>query len=106
MRTQHSTSERFWRYRIFALTWCVYAGFYLCRKNFAVLIPALKEEMGYTTGDLSVIVTGYLTIYAVGQFANGFLSDRFGPRLVVGLGLVVADSSNVYMGIAASSLSL
>ena len=101
-----STSERFWRYRIFALTWFVYAGFYLCRKNFSVIMPALKEELGYTTGDLAAIVTGYLAIYAVGQFANGFLSDRFGPRLIVGLGLIVAVTSNVFMGVAASSMAL
>lgn len=106
MTFYNSTSERFWRYRMFALTWCVYAGFYLCRKNFTVIMPALKEDLGYSTGDLAWIVTGYLTIYAIGQFANGFLSDRFGPKLIVGLGLIVAVASNVFMGIAASSLAL
>ncbi len=106
MRAYDSTSERFWRYRIFALTWCVYAGFYLCRKNLSVIMPALKDELGYTTGDLAIILTGYLAIYAVGQFANGLLSDRFGPRLIVGLGLIMAVASNVFMGLAASSLAL
>jgi sugar phosphate permease len=100
------TSQRFWRYRIFALTWCVYAGFYLCRKNLSVIMPSLKEDLGYTTDDLANILFGYLTIYAIGQFSNGFLSDRFGPRLIVGLGLIVAVISNVFMGIAASSLAL
>ena len=101
-----SNSLRFWRYRMFVLTWFVYAGFYLCRKNFSVIMPALEEDLGYTTSDLAIILTGYLTIYAIGQFGNGFLSDRFGPRLVVGLGLLVAVASNVFMGIAASSLTL
>lgn len=69
-------------------------------------MPSLKEDLGYTTTDLAMIVTGYSVIYAIGQFANGFLSDRFGPRLIVGFGLIIAIVSNVFMGVAASALSL
>ena len=69
-------------------------------------MPSLKEDLGYTTTDLALIITGYSLIYAIGQFANGFLSDRFGPRLIVGFGLIIAIASNVLMGIAASTLTL
>ena len=90
-----SPQFRFWRYRIFALTWLAYAGFYLCRKNMSVMIPLLKVELGYTTEELAWMLTGYSVIYMLGQFANGMLSDRFGPRLIVGVGLVIAVVSNV-----------
>lgn len=91
-----------WRYRIFGVTWLSYAGFYLCRKNFSVVMPMLTDEFGFTKVDLALILTGYSLIYMLGQFANGLLSDRFGPRLIVGLGLVISIVSNIMMGFGAS----
>jgi OPA family glycerol-3-phosphate transporter-like MFS transporter len=41
-------------------------------------------------------------MYMIGQFANGFLNDRFGPRLIVGVGLLVAVVSNLLMGLASA----
>ena len=93
-----------WRYRIFAVTWLSYAGFYLCRKNFSVLMPLLTDEFGFTKTDLAWILTGYSLIYMLGQFANGLLSDRFGPRLIVGVGLLISVFSSVVMGFGASLL--
>lgn len=91
-----------WRYRIFAVTWLTYAGFYLCRKNFSVLMPILTDEFGFTKTDLAWVITGFSAIYMLGQFANGLLSDRFGPRLIVGIGLLVSVLSSITMGFGAS----
>ena len=52
-----------WRYRIFGVTWLSYAGFYLCRKNFSVVMPMLTDEFGFTKVDLALILTGYSLIY-------------------------------------------
>jgi len=101
-----SSEYRIWRYRIFALTWLVYAGFYLCRKNFSVVMPLLTEEIDYTKEDLAWMIFGYSIIYMIGQFLNGFLSDRFGPRLIVGIGLTVAVLSNIAMAFFVSPLLL
>ena len=91
-----------WRYRIFAVTWLTYAGFYLCRKNFSVLMPILTDEFGFTKTDLAWVITGFSAIYMLGQFANGLLSDRFGPRLIVGIGLLISAFSSIAMGFGAS----
>ncbi|MCH7958766.1 MAG: MFS transporter [Candidatus Hydrogenedentes bacterium] len=104
MTSASKTDYGWWRYRIFILTWLVYAGFYLCRKNLSVVMPILTEELGYTKLDFAWMITGYSIIYMLGQFANGALSDRFGPRLIVGIGLIVSIASNVAMGLAASTL--
>ena len=93
-----------WRYRIFGVTWLAYAGFYLVRKNFSVVMPMLTEDLGFTKTDLAWVLTGYSLIYMLGQFANGLLSDRFGPRLIVGAGLVIAVVSNVFMAFGSSLL--
>jgi len=99
-----SQEQRWWRYRIFLLTWLVYAGFYLCRKNLSVVMPLLMDDLGYTKPELAWMITGYSAIYMIGQFANGLLSDRFGPRLILGIGLLVSVTTNVAMGVGASSL--
>ncbi len=88
-----------WRVRIFAVTWLGYAGFYLCRKNFSVIMPILTDEYGFTKTDFAWVLTGYSLVYMLGQFANGMLSDKFGPRLIVGAGLLISVVSNVMMGL-------
>jgi len=55
---------------------------------------------------LANIVFGYSLLYALGQFGCGFLSDRFGPRRVVGTGLVLIIASNLLMGFDGAPLWL
>ncbi|MBI2980975.1 MAG: MFS transporter [Deltaproteobacteria bacterium] len=83
-----------WRIRTFAITWIAYAGFYLCRKNLAVVKVSLKEEFGFDNLHLGAIGTAYLTTYAIGQFLNGVLGDKVGARITVGLGLLIAAISS------------
>ena len=85
------------RVRIFAVTWFAYAGFYLCRKNFSVLMPFLQNQAGIAKMQLADILFAYSLCYAGGQFLMGSLADRFSPRLVVTAGLTVASAANVAM---------
>ncbi|GMR22449.1 MAG: MFS transporter [Acidobacteriota bacterium] len=98
-------SEKYWRRRIFAVTWLAYAGFYLCRKNFAVAMPVLAEELGSTKLDFATVIFVYSLFYAVGQFTNALASDRFGARLVVGIGMMVSAASTFAMGFAGTLLA-
>jgi len=92
--------------KIFAVTWLTYAGFYLCRKNLSIALPALHSASGLGSMALANIVFGYSLLYALGQFGCGFLSDRFGPRRVVGTGLVLIVASNLLMGFDGAPLWL
>ena len=98
--------QRVWRWRIFAITWLAYAGFYLCRKNVSVTMPLLSAELHYSNLQLANIFFGYSLLYALGQFGTGVLADRFGSRLVVGLGLLVAVLANLFMGLSSSLVVL
>jgi sugar phosphate permease len=95
-------SARYWRWRIFIITWVTYAGFYLCRKNISVVMPLLQQERGYTNGQLAKFIFGYSLFYTVGQFICGLLSDRFGTRVVVGTGLFVVVAANILLGFGSS----
>jgi sugar phosphate permease len=88
--------------RIFFITWLTYAGFYLCRKNLGVVLPLLNNVSGLQSIDLANIVSGYSLLYAVGQFGCGPLSDRIGPKRVVGAGLLLVVGCNILMSLHAS----
>src|SRR5277367_875503 len=88
--------------RIFAVTWITYLGFYLCRKNLSIVLPLLAGVAGLRSMQLANIVFGYSLLYAIGQVGFGFLSDRIGPKRVVGAGLLVIVGSNILMGLHAS----
>lgn len=94
-----------WRYRIFTVTWLGYAGLYFCRKNFSVSMPIIMDEFGYTKNDLAMVITVYSFAYMVGQFISGYMSDRYGPRIIVSIGLLIALLANFTMGITGSLMA-
>ena len=87
-----------WRLQIFAVTWLAYFGMYFCRKNFSVVMPLLSRELHTSKDEFAVVITVYSLMYMIGQFLNGYLSDRHGPRLIVGIGLLLSVISNLMMG--------
>ena len=93
-----------YRVRIFAVTWLAYAGFYFCRKNFSIAMPLLKYELQFTDDNFQWIIFSYSLAYMLGQVSGGMLSDRFGPRLIVTIGMLIAIAANVGMGIFAVPL--
>lgn len=92
--TATAPDRRSWQWRIFALTWIAYAGFYLCRKHLAVAMPLLAGHFGYTRFDFARVLLCDSIVYAAAQIAFGLAADRYGARRVValGLGLTVAAS--------------
>ena len=104
MATKLTRKYRFWRYRIFVLSWLAYGGFYLCRKNFSIAMPLLDQDLGFTKDHFAILLFFYSLFYALGQFYNGFLSDKFGPRLIVGIGLFLSVLANIFLGFGTALL--
>jgi sugar phosphate permease len=92
--------------QIFLVTWITYAGFYFCRKNLSIVLPALQGRSGLGTLQLANIVFGYTLLYVIGQFGCGLLSDRIGAKRVVGAGLLLVVGCNLLMGAHLSFLWL
>jgi sugar phosphate permease len=71
----------------FGVTWLAYATYYLGRKGFAVSKARLVTELGVAKSTLATLDTGNAAAYALGQFINGALGDRFGARRLVAFGM-------------------
>ena len=65
-------------------------------------MPLMATQFNFTPLQLANIVFGFSLMYALGQFVFGILADRFGSRLIVTLGLLVAVAANLMMGFVAS----
>lgn len=76
--------------RAFAISWTAYFGYYLCRKNFSVLMPYLKSEAGLSSADLASALFAYSLLYALGQFVMGRFTDRVGARWIAGIGMLLS----------------
>ena len=77
----------FWQGLTVALLLCGYAGYYLCRSNFSVVLPLLIEELGKrgipadaAKVQLGAIASWGVLAYAIGKFPSGWLADFLGGR--------------------------
>ena len=89
-----------WRWGIFALTWLVYAGYYLTRQSFAVAKVAFADDpnITMTREDYGIVDSSYLIAYAVGQFLWGSLGDRLGPKRILVAGMLLGIFASICSG--------
>ncbi|MBN1911340.1 MAG: MFS transporter [Pirellulales bacterium] len=83
-----NSTLRGWQIKIFASVWVTYFAFYLCRYNMPVAKGRLCDAYGWSNEEFGIILTALTIFYAMGQFVNGQLADRFGTRIMVGLGVL------------------
>jgi len=76
------------RWGLVASGWSVYALYYLGRVNFSVAVPRLEEEAGLSATEIGALAAGFFWVYSLSAVPVGRLADRFGARMLVGLGLV------------------
>lgn len=68
---------------------------YITRINYAAIISEIVEKTGWARTDLSLALTGIFVTYGVGQLVSGYFGDRFQPKRLVFLGLLVSCVMNV-----------
>ena len=97
--------DRLRRYRmaLFTATWLSYAGFYVCRKVYAVVKHPLKLQFGFSDEQVAAPWTIYLVAYMLGQFVAAWLGGRMESRRVLAYGMSLAAASNVALGFLVDS---
>lgn len=89
---------KYWRKRIFWSIWTTYACFYLVRVNMSVALPGIMNEYGLSKTVMGGVLTALFTAYAIGQFVNGQLGDKFGARKLISIGILCSAVLNVIFG--------
>lgn len=97
---------RRWQVGVTLLTSVFYFFYYFGRYNYSITIPFIKEEFGLTNTMVGLIATALTAGYALGQFVNGFLIDRYGPRIMMTLGAFLSTGANFCMSISQSFVHL
>ena len=82
--------------RVFIIFSAGYFLSYLFRTVNAVLAPDLVAAFGLSAADLGFMTALYFIGFAGMQPALGILLDRFGPRRVQGLLLLVAGAGAIF----------
>lgn len=95
--TDHATDAvRFRRtqWRMLGAVMFCYLFYYTGRQTFGFAIPGIERELGLSKQTLGWVSAGMLWSYAIGQFINGNLGDRFGGRRMMMMGAVASFGLN------------
>ncbi len=85
------------RFQVFLGIFLGYAGYYLLRKNFSLVMPDLIEE-GFSKAELGFALSAISIAYGFSKFIMGTVSDRSNARTFLTLGLVLTALVNLMMG--------
>ena len=75
----------------------VYFTSYLTRKGYDASILAICEDTGLARSAAGLASTAAVAVYGTGQFVTGFLADRFDPRKLIFLALLITAGCNATM---------
>lgn len=87
-----------WQMKMLLTAWITYASFYLLRVNYSVAIPIIQNEFGFSKTEVGIVASALLAAYAIGQFVNGQLGDKFKARRMIALGLIASAILNILFG--------
>lgn len=92
------------RLQVFLGVFIGYAGYYIVRKNFSLVMPDLIQQ-GYSKSDLGFALSGVSIAYGLSKFVMGNLSDRSDARNFLTAGLVLSALTTIFMGVVPFAMS-
>lgn len=88
------------RNRTFWAATIAYSLYYVCRMSLSVVKQPIIDAGVLSPGQLGIIGSSLLFVYAVGKFMNGFIADYCNIRRFMATGLAVSAFVNLVMGAA------
>ncbi|WP_347303040.1 MFS transporter [Croceibacterium sp. TMG7-5b_MA50] len=75
---------------------------YLDRSALSIANGAIREEMQLTLGQMGILLSAFSWSYAVAQLPIGGVIDRFRPRVVLAIGIIVWSVAQAACGLVRS----
>jgi len=89
-----------WQIKTTLFTGIFYFAYYMARYNYSATIPFIQAEFQLNNTTIGLMATVLTAGYAVGQFVNGFLIDKYGPRIMMSLGGALTWLMNIFVAIS------
>ncbi|MEK4803127.1 MULTISPECIES: MFS transporter [Oceanobacillus] len=79
------------KFRNTVVIWLLIGGMinYLDRSILGIAAPEIMRDLNFTATDIGLLGTAFSWAYAIGQLPSGWLIDKFGPKKIYGIGLIV-----------------
>ena len=75
-----------------------YSLYYVCRMSINVVKQPLIDDGILSAGELGLVGSALLFVYAIGKFMNGFIADYCNVRRFMATGLFISAVINLLMG--------
>ena len=78
----------------------LYASYYMCRYNFRWATPGMVAEFGFSTFQITGMLSAWSIAYGTGQLINGLMTDRIGGKTAMLIGAAGTIIINLIFGFA------
>jgi sugar phosphate permease len=92
--------------RVYLLLCAMFFIEYIDRVNLSAAAPLIKAELGLSNTQLGLALSAFGYCYAAFQIVNGYLGDRFGPRLILTLCGILWAAGTLLTGFASGLIAL
>lgn len=95
---------RVWQYRyiILIVLWLIYIINYFDRLSVLVFLPFIQEDLNLTPAQTGWLASTFFFAYALAQISAGYLADRFGPKRIMYVAILVFTFVTALTGLVRS----
>lgn len=86
-----ATPETQKKLRYTVVIWLLIGGMinYIDRSILSIAAPGIMADLNFTATDIGLLGTAFSWAYAIGQLPAGWLIDKFSPKKIYGLGIII-----------------
>jgi sugar phosphate permease len=88
------------RARTLFILWTTYGSFYFCRVNIGPARNSIQAALGLSAFEIGLVLGAVKLGYAIGQLINGQLTERFGARRILRIGMLGSSGATLLLAMA------